>query len=648
MASSVSKKKSMAQQPQSTSQKLAILDAGAQYGKVIDRRVRELGVESVLLPMDTTVAELEGYRAVIISGGPESVYGADAPKYDPDLFTLQRPILGICYGLQLMQYDLGGKVEKKDKREDGPCTVSVDTSCALFSGLPEEQTVLMTHGDTVDQVADGFRVVVDSDGLIAAAEDPLRQYYGVQFHPEVDLTEYGQDVFKRFLFDIAGFDGSFTVADREQLAIDYLKEKVGDNDVVVLVSGGVDSSVTAALLAKAVDTSKIYALHVNTGFMRLDESAKVAEALKVLGLNLKVVDASQTFAEATTQVDGQETLPLNKTTNPEHKRKIIGDTYIKVTEAAVKEWQLDPEKTVLAQGSLRPDLIESASNIASSKAHVIKTHHNDTQLVRQLRDQGRVVEPLQEYHKDEVRELGTKLGLPEELVWRQPFPGPGLAIRILCADEPFVTDDFDQINTSLTKVAAGVSSAVAATLLPVRTVGVQGDGRTFSYLAGLSAGSQKDVVDSQSIDWQSMFTLAGEIPKKIHQVNRVVYVFGEAIEGSINQITPTHLTPDVIQQLQHADDIVNQILNKHKLIKRLSQVPVTSFPVDFGSQSARSIGIRTFITNDFMTGIPAQPGEQMPFAALDEMVNRILAEVEGIVRVAYDLTSKPPGTTEWE
>lgn len=624
------------------SQKVAILDAGAQYGKVIDRRVRELQVESVILPMSTKAEQLAEYQAVIISGGPESVYSESAPSYDPALLELKIPVLGICYGMQLMVHALGGKVEKKAIREDGPSTVTLVPDSKLFAGLDMVQKVLLTHGDTVDQLPVGFRAIAHSaDGLLAAIENTDKQLYGVQFHPEVDLTEQGQAMFKHFLFEIAGLQPSFTLADRMETAIEYIKKSVGKKQVLVLVSGGVDSTVTAALLAKALPPEQIFALHIDSGFMRQDESKKVEQALAQLGLNLRVVDAAQAFFTGSTNIDDIQTLPLNQTISPEEKRKIIGDTFMKVAEQAVADWQLDPSNVVLAQGTLRPDLIESASQLASGKAHTIKTHHNDTGLVRQLRSEGKVIEPLQDYHKDEVRVLGKQLGLADELVWRQPFPGPGLAIRILCADQPFQTEDFAELQTQLTTLVT--DSSFNAHLLPVRTVGVQGDGRTFSYLCGLSSKTSQT-----QPNWVELQDLARMIPKKLHQVNRVVYVFGEPITEQPTQITPTLLTPDVIDQLRVADEVVNQVLLKFDLIRTLSQVPVTLFPVTFGQDGKRSVGIRTFITNDFMTGVPALPGQEIPLAAVAEMVEQIQTKTPNLARVVYDLTSKPPGTTEWE
>ncbi len=331
---------------------------------------------------------------------------------------------------------------------------------------------------------------------------------------------------------------------------------------------------------------------------------------------------------------------MKVTVNPEVKRKIIGDTFMRVSEKAICDLNLRPDDVFLAQGTLRPDLIESASHLASGNADVIKTHHNDTELVRALRAQGRIVEPLSDYHKDEVRILGShELGLPDDLVWRQPFPGPGLAIRIICADEPFISAHDDKLVESL-KVYA--SESVSCTLLPCRTVGVQGDCRSYSSLVGLSSKA------GHSADWAKMMDLAKEIPKNIHGVNRVVYVFGEELKDDrLVHITPTRLCPEVVHLLQRADFVVNEVLKKYKLIRVLSQVPVILFPVSFGVEGGRGICIRTFITNDFMTGVPATPGVQMPLEALREIVDGVM-EGAGIARVCYDLTAKPPGTTEWE
>lgn len=420
-----------------TSNQVAILDAGAQYTKLIDKMVRSLNIESVILPLTTTAADLEKFGAVIISGGPGSVYSEDAPEYHPDLFTINKPILGICYGLQMMNYDAGGTVAKKDIREDGQFEIKIKNDSPLFQGLEAKEQVLLTHGDSLDQVASAYEVIAESGEIIAGIQNLEKKYFGVQFHPEVGrLTPGGRKIFENFLFKIAELQPDFSLQQREQEIFEEIRQSVGDKKVIVLVSGGVDSTVCAALMTKALQPEQIEAFHIDTGLMRQNESDLVKESLGKIGLNIHLIRARDDFLEGTTEIDGRPTEKLSETTSPEVKRKIIGDTYIKVIDREVGKLGLKFEDTVLVQGTLRPDLIESASKTVSKTAETIKTHHNDTALVRQLRDAGRVIEPLKDLHKDEVRQLGKDLGLPEELVWRQPFPGPGLAVRVICSKVP--------------------------------------------------------------------------------------------------------------------------------------------------------------------------------------------------------------------
>ena len=628
--------------------RIAILDAGAQYGKVIDRRIRELCVQCDILPLATPAALLSDYSALIISGGPQSVYGAEAPHFDPAIFQLDKPILGICYGMQLINLAYGGKVERKAVREDGQFNLTINTASLLYTALPPAIDVLLTHGDSVAEVAPGFTVTATTAaGHVCSIESAERRVYGVQFHPEVDLTTHGKDMLLNFIVHVAQLPRTFTLTDRLATITAEIRREVGDHKkVLLLLSGGVDSSVCAALIKHAIGAERIVAIHIDNGFMRLDESKKVALALQSIGLPLTVIDAAHTFYSATTTVKGQPTLPLSQTLNPEHKRKIIGDTFMHVSSAHIASLQLDPANTLLAQGTLRPDLIESASHLASSNADVIKTHHNDTELVRQLRAAGRIIEPLKDYHKDEVRQLGLELGLPVGLVWRQPFPGPGLAIRILCAEEEYRGPEWEAVMAGLKRFGrldGSGGSEVSVSLLPCRTVGVQGDQRSYSSLVCLSSPALSPP------PWSELFALAKEIPKRVHGVNRVVYAYGERVDEQwVGGVTPTHLTADVIAQLQQCDDIVNEVLLQYDLIKPLSQVPVILFPASFGVAGMRSVCVRTFITNDFMTGVPAWPGRTIPAEAVELMVERILRQVKAVVRVCFDLTSKPPATTEWE
>ncbi|MBX2861077.1 MAG: glutamine-hydrolyzing GMP synthase [Vampirovibrio sp.] len=624
--------------------KIAILDCGAQYTKVIDRRIRELNVATEIFPVEVTAEKLKnGFSGIIVSGGPNSVYEPNAPQCQSEIFDLGLPVLGICYGMQLINLQFGGTVQAGTTKEYGETDIQLQTESPLFTGVDKETPVLMSHGDRVETVAEGFKVIGTSNSIIAAMADDIRKVYGVQFHPEVELTRQGIQMLSNFLFNVCNLTGNFALEDRLETAVQEIQTQVGDQNVFVLVSGGVDSTVTAALLLKALKPDQVFAVHVDSGFMRHNESNLVCDALKALGLkHLRRIDAEDTFLNATTNFDGNTVGPLNAITDPEHKRRIIGDVFFHLVNDAMAHADLDLSQAFLAQGTLRPDLIESGNRSISATAHKIKTHHNDVPLIQEKREQGRIVEPNRDWHKDEVRKVGALLGLPAELVDRQPFPGPGLAIRLLCATESYCPPDFSELNQAVKNYVE--NHGFTATLLPIRSVGVQGDARSYSYAVAI-ATNLNAWDDSVRKTAQQ---LAREIPNKFHTINRVVLTLNrQELPENITSITPTHLTPDATQKLRHTDNIVTEAFRKAGLHQDISQLLTVLIPIDTQNKGGHSLVLRGVITSDFMTARPMFPDLEVPLPFLRNLATE-LSQSPGIDLVMIDLTGKPPATVEWE
>jgi GMP synthase (glutamine-hydrolysing) len=624
-----------------------ILNFGSQHTLEIQDAMRDQGVDCVVLPYNTPANQLVGYKAVVLSGGSESVYDPNAPKPDPGLYDLQVPILGICYGAQLLAKQAGANVLPGKQSEFGQHVIKrmQGGSSIVFTTQESQQIVWMNHGDGIHDMPSGYVVDAQSnDGMIAAFRSNNNKRIGVQFHPEVmgnGRTQLGSDMWARFLFDVAKIEPTFEHASLQQ-RIDQLAKVIGGKQVLAFLSGGVDSTVMAALLAKATKPDQIFAVHVDHGFMRSGESAEVQEALSRMGVKIHNLQASEFFLNATTSINGHQTLPLHQATDPELKRKIIGDAFIQFQKVAATDLGLKDDY-LLAQGSIRPDLIESGSHGTVT----IKSHHNDSPLARELRAQGRVVEPLADLYKPGVRALGRALDLPHDLVSRQPFPGPGLAIRILCAtgfELAAGSKSYDQmmqpIKSLVHRLGKFASDTINTTVIPVRSVGQRGDARSYGQTVVLS-GQQ---------NWPDLMKLSAAITASERDVTRVTYAFGEPIKFRHSSLlTRTMPGRQAADQLRIADAITRHELTNAGLDAILQQVPIILLPTGITSRNKRSIVLRPFLTTNYMTGTPAVPGsDQMPLPVLHKIVSRILGEVPGISRVLYDLTPKPPGTTEWE
>lgn len=495
-------------------EKIIVLDFGSQYNQLITRRIREFGVFSELLSHKTTAAEIKAMnpKGIIFSGGPNSVYAEDAFKVDPAIFDLGVPVLGICYGMQLMTAQFNGKVEAASKREYGQAFIDVkENKAGLFSELPTNQQVWMSHGDLVTEVPEGFEVTATStDCPIAAMADTARQFYGVQFHPEVRHSEYGNDLLKNFAFDVCGCKGDWSMESFIDIEIAKIREIVGDKKVLLALSGGVDSSVVGVLLQKAIG-DQLTCIFVDHGLLRKDEGDQVMDMLSgKFGLNIIRVNAQKRFLDK-----------LAGVSDPEQKRKIIGNEFIYVfdDEAA----KLDGIE-FLAQGTLYTDVIESGTDTAE----VIKSHHNVGGLPEDMEFQ--LIEPLNTLFKDEVRALGTELGMPDHIVWRQPFPGPGLGIRVLgeiTEEKLEIVRESDAIlREEIAKAGLDRDIWQYFTVLPgIRSVGVMGDGRTYDYTVGIRAITSIDgmTADFARIDWDLLQKISVRIVNEVPHVNRIVY-----------------------------------------------------------------------------------------------------------------------------
>lgn len=601
---------------------IGVVDFGGQYAHLIATKVRRLKVLAEILQPEDPLERYAACRGLILSGSPSlSAFDEDS-LYDKRIYDLPIPILGFCFGHQEIAKHYGGRVEHT-QREYGPAQLHILGQSRVFRGLAEEETVWMSHGDTVTQLPPGFEETGFSrapGGLphrnAAIGHEGLKRY-GFQFHPEVDDTVHGEEMLRNFVLDVCGCVPDWTMDRFLQEESQRVRGQAGGRPVFLLASGGVDSTVCAVLLGRALGPEKVHLLHIDNGLMRKGESAQVVAEFhkRGLGRNLHFVDASEDFLSA-----------LSGVADPEAKRTIIGEVFIRTFER--EAGRLDLSNCLLAQGTIYPDTIETGG---TKRADVIKTHHNRVPMVREMIEAGRVIEPLSELYKVEVRELGEALDLPEELVWRHPFPGPGLGIRLLCSDG--TAPDPGKLgasNAALREVLRGTPFSGAA--LPVRSVGVKADLR--SYERPVMLWGEGTCEEAQS--------LAARIYQEVPEVNRcAVDLSGRGFEMA-RPLAAT-VRRDRLDLLREADAIVMDGLRRHGLYRQIWQCPTVFVPLELDGKGMELAVVRPVLSERAMTARPAL----LPRELLGELRDSLLA-LPRVSGVALDLTTKPPGTIEWE
>ncbi|MEA3514567.1 MAG: glutamine-hydrolyzing GMP synthase [Nanoarchaeota archaeon] len=635
-------------------EKILVLDFGGQYTQLIAKAVRKCNVFSEIQDCNYNIGNIikEKPKGIILSGGPDSVYEIGAPHVNEYLFELGIPILGICYGMQHINHLLGGGMLHGSDiiKEYGKTNIYINNNHPLFSDLENKITAWMSHGDSVDgkMLAKGFKIIASTDSHTAAIADDKRKIYGIQFHPEVTHTPKGLDIISNFAHNICGCGNDWTMGNYIEECKEYIKNTVGENDVIYFVSGGVDSAFVAAVLAQTEGIGKTYALYID-GLMRKHETEEVEKSLKDAGIkDLIIYRAEDEFIKA---VEGMH--------DPEEKRKAIGNLFGDIQQRMLKKLNLDHKKTFLAQGTLYTDLIESGKGVGKNAAN-IKSHHNvGCKFIEDMKKEGKIVEPNRLIFKDEVREAAREVGLPVEISERQPFPGPGLGIRIVNGLPEWINDEFYRINDKIRMIAE--EEGLQGYALPIKTVGVQGDGRTYSYLA-LLKGKR---------DWKKIRNAAKRIPTEIHNVNRIVYDISndntemQSPDQYLDKLIPTTVCRETVDLLKEADYKGRKIIEKYGFDDHISQTIFVLFGSDIYSSSKRSIALRAVSTDDFMTVSPVRPLDlkqadieeyqknnalkpaQMSWQCLNEIHDALLKKYD-IGAFVIDVTDKPPATTCWE
>ncbi len=597
-------------------EKIAVLNAGGQYCHLIARKIRELGVYAEILDFNVSPEYLTQSSGVILSGGPDSVYSSNSPKVSRELFNSGIPVLGICYGHQLMAKMLGGKVTPSKSQEYGIANMRIEKNNSIFDGLEKNQTVWMSHGDSVEKVPSGFEVLSSSENCMVTSMANLeKSLYGLQFHPEVSHTINGKEMLKNFVINICKVkEKTWKPKNKITSLINEIKLKADGRKVFFLVSGGIDSTVAFILCVKALGKDNVKGVYVDTGFMRKDETNATIGDFRKLGLdNINVIDESSRFINT-----------LKDEYDPEKKRKIIGKHFVDIKNEEFSKIENSDKTWVLGQGTIYPDTIESGCSTYSSK---IKTHHNRVEEIIKLLHDNKVIEPLAEFYKDEVRDLAETLGLPRNIVNKEPFPGPGLAVRCICSPEERMIQEKTELTNILSK--HGLNGFIT----PIKTVGVQGDYRSYKHIA----------VIYNNVPFSRLDSISNEITNNISAVNRVAYIVKTKESNPKKmRIHKASINNNRLGLLKEADYIIRNFVEENKRnLPEIWQFPIIIFPL--GCNGNESIALRPVLSTDGMTAKFAEISKTL----LEQVAQRIL-KLKGISTVLYDITNKPPATIEWE
>lgn len=621
--------------------KIVVLDFGSQYAHLIAKRFRMMGYYSEIALPSAGLETFKNAKGIVLSGGPSSIYDKNAPEFNSEILKLDIPILGLCYGHYVLQTGYNGKAQKALVGEFGFATLELNQNvkCPLFEEIASPQQVWMSHQDAVVKPGDGFETVGSTkDCEFAALQNLEKKRFSLQFHCEVKDTPCGNKILENF----AKFCGMEKNWDQDTVLnhiIDSIKNQADDKNVLLFLSGGVDSTVAFALLNKALGQKRVLGLHIDNGFMRKNESKKVEKAYKNHGFsNFIVEDASKTFLKA-----------VENLTDPQKKRMAIGENFITVRNEVVAKQKFDENKWLLAQGTLYPDIIESGG---TKNSNVIKTHHNRVDGIQKLIEKGLIIEPLKDLYKDEVRAIGKKLGLEDELVMRHPFPGPGLSINVLCSNGTMTDNDkeeFKKAQEEISKVQLEMfcekcSENLEKYILPVKSVGVQGDFRTYRFPSVISFAKTENGFYHLPKKWEKLEAASSQITNSASFINRTIIRLWQnpSVKDEALKLQEGYCTKDRLDQTRDADDIVLTALHKSGWYNKIFQHLTINLP--YASSKERcSFVLRPLCSEDVMTARFAQ----LPQNLLMDIVQEI-SKLPYVDAIFFDLTNKPPATFGWE